>query len=316
VRLSIVIPTVGRPESLGRVLEHLERQEAGGFEALVVRDPGDPARYTLPAQRSFPVRELWRHPPGAPEPRNVSAARNVGWRQADSPLILFLDDDVLPRADLVAQHLAWHDSHPEPEVGVLGLVRWAPELRLTPFMRWLEAGIQFDYEAIRGSEAGWGRFYTANASVKREMLDRVDGFDERFPFHYEDLDLAYRMSRHGFRLLFNRAAVGDHLHAVTVESYRRRVAGIAAAERRFVSVHPDVEPHFHRLFREAARHPPLRGRGARLARYVPPWLPWLGPRTWSAADLYFRQQLAADFLAAWDAAADGDPSAPEPARAG
>src|SRR5581483_5039527 len=109
------------------------------------------------------------------------------------------------------------EEHPEPEYGMLGYVRWARELKVTPFMRWLEHGTQFDYHSIRG-EAGWGSFYTANVSLKRQMLERVDGFDEeRFPFLYEDTDRGYRLYEHGFHLLLRRRAGAEHLHATTLE---------------------------------------------------------------------------------------------------
>jgi GT2 family glycosyltransferase len=298
VRLSIVIPTLGRPDSLRRVLERLDRQDVTDFEVLVVRDARDTSG--SPRIRStplFPLRELVGHEPGA------SAARNDGWRAASAPLVLFLGDDILPRPGLVGEHLAWHEGHPEPNVGVLGLVKWARDLRVTPFMRWLETGIQFDYSGVHGIEAGWGRFYTANVSVKRSLLERVDGFDERFGYLYEDTEIAYRMSQLGFRLLLNRAALGEHLHATTLEDYRRRVSDVAVAERRFVEKHPDISPYFYELFREAARQPRVTETGAWLARFVPRRALWIGPRLWSRIDRLYRQQLAGDFLTAWDAAA-------------
>jgi len=55
--------------------------------------------------------------PAAGVPRRP---RNTAWRAATSPLILFLDDDILPEPALVAEHLAWHRQHPEEEIGVLG----------------------------------------------------------------------------------------------------------------------------------------------------------------------------------------------------
>ena len=191
----------------------------------------------------------------------ASAARNTGWRAAAAPLVLFLDDDVLPEPQLVAEHLGRHARHPEREVGVLGLVRWADELRVTPFMRWLERGIHFDFGGIEGEEAGWGRFYTANVSVKRELLDLVGGFDEeRLPFGYEDLDLAYRMHAHGFRLLFNRRACGEHVREMTLESVRGRMPMMASSERAFCAKHPEIEPYFLNLFRDAASRPPARAQ--------------------------------------------------------
>ena len=103
---------------------------------------------------------------------------------------------------LVREHVDWHRTrYPEPEVGVLGLVRWAPELDVTVFMRWLDMGLQFDAQSIHGIEAGWGRFYGANASLKRAFLERVGDFDqEHFPYGYEDTDWAYRASTLGFRI--------------------------------------------------------------------------------------------------------------------
>jgi hypothetical protein len=170
-------------------------------------------------------------------------------------------------------------------------------------MHWIEDGIQFDFKNIQGVDAGWGRFYTANVSVKRALLTRAGGFDEgRFPFHYEDLELAYRMHGFGFRLLYNRSAVVEHLHETTLEAYQRRMAEAAPMERRFVSKHPEFEPYFYRMFREASQARPVRGTGARLAAWVPRWVPWLGPRVWASADAYFRQRLAPSFLAAWDRA--------------
>ncbi len=92
--------------------------------------------------------------------------------------------------------------------------------------------------------------------------------------------------------------------------WKRRVRRIAAAERRFVAVHPEIEPWFLRLFEAAAARPPARGRGRALARWVPPGLPWLGPRVTGSADLYFKQLLAPDFLAGWEAAGYADEGPP------
>lgn len=298
-RLSVVIPTRDRPDVLRRCLERLERQDADRFEVVVVsdRDEAEPhATVAAIGRRAYPVRHLVGSGPGA------SGARNAGWRAAVAPVVLFLGDDVLASKRLVGEHLRTHDEHPAREVAVLGRVDWARELRVTAFMRWLERGVQFDYDSIDGEEAGWGRFYTANASVKRELLEAVGGFDEHFPYLYEDLDLAKRMAAHGLRLLYRQRAHGEHLHAITLDSYRERMRVIAKMERRFVAKHPDAEPYFRDLFVRAAERPPARGRGARLAAVVPRSLPWLGPRVWASADAFFAQQLAPSFLTAWDEA--------------
>jgi GT2 family glycosyltransferase len=299
--LSIVIPTLGRHGTLPRVLTRLERRSTDAdFEVLVVVDGAETDLAAVEAAttgRPYPLRTLVRPSPGA------SAARNTGWQAAASALVLFLDDDVLPEPQLVREHLAWHARHPEPQVGVLGLVRWADELKVTPFMRWLERGVHFDFAGIAGEEAGWGRFYTANASVKRELIERVGGFDEeRLPFGYEDLDLAYRMHAHGFRLLFNRRACGEHLREMTIESVRDRMPMMASSERAFCAKHPEIPPYFLNLFRDAAARPPAPHRLARLAAVVPPGVPFLGARVWASADARFKEALGPDFMRAWEEA--------------
>jgi GT2 family glycosyltransferase len=300
-RITVVTPTLGRAGTLRRVLDRLERQsDAHAIAVNVVADAGEadmPAVEAAAAGRPYPVRVLRAGRPGP------SAARNAGWRAAETPLVLFVDDDTLPERRLVEEHLAWHARNPEPEVAVLGLVRWADELRVTPFMRWLEHGMQFDFKRIEpGSDAGWGRFFTANVSVKRALLERVDGFDESLPIYNEDLDLGLRMSRVGMRLLYNPRAKVEHLHRMDIEVWRRRVPALAVAERRFMAMHPDdAHSYYHDLFTQAAGWGRLRGRSVTLARFVPRWVPLLGPYVWDRVDMFFRQELAGPFLEAWEA---------------
>lgn len=299
--VSIVIPTYRRNAKLARALERLERQDSGAerFEVVVVQDHKDEDEATLETTigaRPFRVLRLRAARPGA------SAARNEGWRAATAPLILFLDDDVLGDPGLVREHLATHAADPDPRTGVLGDVRWAAELKVTPFMRWLERGIQFDYPAIAGEDAGWGRFYTANASVKRELLETVGGFDEAgLPFGYEDLDLARRMHDEGLRLIYNRRAGAEHLHAMRIEEWETRIARIARAEHSFVRKHPDVEPYFLGQLAPYERFEP-RARAARLAALVGPRTPLVGERIWRSLDIGYRARLAPFFMAAWRAA--------------
>jgi len=303
VRLSVVIPTFRRPDVLSRALDALDRQTLAPheFEVLVAEDargrPDPRVRDAVaPERRPYATRHLIS--PGA----GASAARNAGWRAAQAPLVLFTGDDILAAAGMLAEHVRVHDGHPADEVGVLGHVRWARELRVTPFMRWLEGGVQFDFDRIEGDDAGAGRLYTSNVSLKTAMLDRVGGFDEeRFPFHYEDIDLGLRLAEHVFRLLYAKHATAEHLHQIDFDEYARRMAAVARAEHDFVERHGLDDGWFHARLSEAMRRPTYRGRtGRALVRFVPRRVPWLGPRVWDNATWFYRQQLAPLFLQAWD----------------
>lgn len=298
--LTVVIPTL-RAAKLARVLDDLDAQEGatGRFDVVVVSDakaPDPDAGARLVAGRHFPAQALNASVPGA------SGARNVGWRAARAPLVLFIGDDTLPEPGLIAAHLAAHARHPEESVAVLGRVDWADELHVTPFMRWVERGFQFDFGSIEDGEAGWGRFYTSNVSVKRALLEKVGGFDEeRLPYRYEDLDIAKRMhDGFGLRVVFEPSARVGHLHEMTLEDWRDQIAVNARAEHAYVAKHPDADAYFHRIFAAAAAEPPARGRWARLARVVGPGVPVLGRRVWRSVDAQYRHALAPSFLAAWE----------------
>lgn len=314
-QLSVVIPTLGAHEVLARVLDGYGAQDApaDSFEVVVVSDCAEPdpaGVRTAVGERAYPVRLLTGPRPGA------SANRNRGWQATCAPIVLFTDGDTVPRPDLITQHLAWHERFSQPEAVVLGLVRWAPALTVTPFMRWLEHGVQFDYHSISGTEASWTHVYSSNLSVKRSFLERVGGYDEeRFPYGYEDLDWGYRAQAHRLRVHFNRAAVVDHWRTMTIEQWQARAPRLAASEFRFCQIHPDVLPWFHRIFAEAAALPPGGRRSAALAGLVPRATPWLGRLVWSRATLYWRQQIAPPFLAAWAAAAAGTVTEPAPGDA-
>ncbi len=296
------MPTLGRQYKLERALERLAALTEEDFTVTVVSDALDPDP-SATAGRSVGVAG-WRHlQAGRP---GASAARNVGWRATRAPVVLFVDDDILADRDLVSEHLAGHEAEPAERTCVLGDVRWAGEVRVTPFMRWLDAGgLQFDYgELSDGDDVGWGRMYTANVSVKRSLLERLGGFDEAgFPYLYEDLDLARRaVDDGGLVVRYRRSASAEHLGASTLEDWLARVERLAVAERAFVERYPDVRPHFHDIFSAAAARAPARGRGRRLAGVLPRGTPMVGARAWASAEASYAQALAPVFLAAWDRA--------------
>jgi len=300
--VSVVTPTLGR-DALRRLLDGLAAQDDQCFELVVACEAAHGAAVEAAVgARPYPARVV--QVPTAEA--GASEKRNAGIKAAQAPLILFLDDDVVPRPDLVRRHREWHTRHPERELGLLGLVVWSPEIRVTGFMRWVERGVQFDYDGAVGDDAGWERLYTANASIKRDIMLEVGGFDEeRLPYGYEDLDLAKRMhEQFGFRLMVDREAIVEHLHVMTLEGWRKKAIWLAHSERAFTAKHPEMPPHFYEFFCYAAERPRAAGRGRHLMRFVRSPDGWLGDRVWRSADIWYRQQLAPHFLAAWEAAGD------------
>lgn len=221
-RISVVIPTFNRKESLRRTLSALERQEGPPFEVLVVSDGCNDGTDEMVRELSdrvpHPLRLLTQANAGP------ARARNRGIQEARGEIILFLDDDVEPASDFLAIHAAHHDR--DPQLAVIGPMLPDPQLewREPSWIAWEHLALQKEYTRLETGfwpAASPNHFYTGNASVSRSHLLAAGGFDESFK-RQEDVELAFRLMRQrGVRFKFEPKAVGIHRPQRTFESWLR-----------------------------------------------------------------------------------------------
>jgi GT2 family glycosyltransferase/SAM-dependent methyltransferase len=309
--LSVVIPTSGRWEVLARTLEGLARQSVSGFGTVVVVNG---LSLTVPEELRARFGQVqWF----VKDDQGPGPARNLGVRACDGELLLFLGDDTIPEPDLVERHLRRHELEPMFEVAVLGRVRWHPEVAGGRVNRWLDwSGTQFDYDQLEreaaaaesgagaseggGYDAGFGRLYTSNVSLKRALFERTGGFDPEFRFGYEDIDFGWRAAEHGMVLRYEPAAVVNHLHHNTMADLRHRFDHVGAGERLMAAKHEWFTPWYHERFTRHAGAAPVWPVWARLIDHVPPNIERLWWPVHVRADRWYHQQLADDFMAGWN----------------
>jgi histidinol-phosphate phosphatase family protein len=181
VSYTVVIPTIGRA-SLGQLLTRLTQLT----QPVIVVDDRPAAGTELRLPGSAVSVQVLRS--GG---RGPAAARNVGWRAADTEWVAFLDDDVLPGPDWAAQ-LADDLRRLGPDVGAS---QGRIEVPLPRHRR--------PTDAERGTAGlATARWITADMAYRRATLQRVGGFDERFGRAYrEDADLALRVIAAGYRIM-------------------------------------------------------------------------------------------------------------------
>ena len=189
---TIVIPTSGR-SCLTSLLSDLAAQEAQPAAVYVVDDrksPNGPLACDHRVLRS-----------GG---RGPAAARNVGWRAADTEWIAFLDDDVRLPDDWMSSLYDDLRRVDDLVAGVQGSIEVPISPRPTDWER-STAGLE---------NASWA---TADMAYRRAALEQTGGFDERFPKAYrEDAELALRVRRHGWRLIKGQRHV---VHPVRREGF-------------------------------------------------------------------------------------------------
>jgi glycosyltransferase involved in cell wall biosynthesis len=236
-RLSVIIPTYDRAATLERCLEALVDQTCDGEQyEVVVADDGS-ADETPAVTRRFVDRDA---PPQVrslrQENAGANAARNRAIEAAHGEIVLLINDDTIATPEMVAEHLAGHDRHPDDRVAVLGRVTVAPWL---PPSRLARLHLDRAFASFEGrTELDWRAFFTCNVSVKKSLLDRGGMFEERVRYH-EDLELSERLSHHGLRVTYRPEALGYHDHFLTEEEF----FAIAAREARALTVWAEIAPH-------------------------------------------------------------------------
>jgi GT2 family glycosyltransferase len=250
---SVIIPSHNRRALLLRVLEGLAAQTLGTdrFEALVVLDGC--------TDGSSAAVEAWRARGALPSLRLLSqpqqgqaTARANGADAAQAPVLVFLDDDVVPAPDLLARHLRWHaGGEPVAVLGDYHVVRSArPSLyELTVWAWWEDL---FFRRSRPGRLPAYRDVCTGNLSVRRDDFLAVGGFDTAFRgYGGEDYDLGYRLLRRGVRLVADPSATAAHHHVTRPAQVLRQMRQEGANDVRL-----------------GRKHPALR-RGLRLMRRTP-----------------------------------------------
>jgi glycosyltransferase involved in cell wall biosynthesis len=233
-QLSVVIPTFARPEILRLTLEGLcnQRDSNSLAEVVVVNDGSD--ERTASVVRSFSDR-LPIHYLEQPK-RSVSSARNLGISFARSPVLLLLDDDVIPGPDLIGEHAKFHYERSRDDSALLGYVTWHPDLPTSPFMRWYgEYGALFGYSLlVNNQEVNARFFYSCNISLKRKLLISHGGFNENLTV-LEDNELGFRLAQEGMRLFFRKSAIAYHYQTFTFRQTCERLERYSSGLNAFLA---------------------------------------------------------------------------------
>ena len=208
MQVSVIVPTFNRFEQLKRVLAAFEQQTypRENFQIIVVSDGSRDG--TDDYLRAYKTEMQFVALIG--ENRGVAMARNRGVERAEGEYALFVDDDVVPSPQLIAEHMQTHAQHAQ-DVVVLGPMLTPNDFEMAPWVRWEQAMLVKQYDAMQAGkwEPTARQFYTGNTSLKRKHVVEAGGFDPTFR-RAEDVELAYRLADRGLRFVFNANAIGWH----------------------------------------------------------------------------------------------------------
>lgn len=205
--VTLAVPARDAAATLGRCLAAAAALlDGGGLAEIVVVDDGS---------RDDTAAIAARHPARVLRTRGLGrgAARNLGWRQARTPLVWFLDADCVPAADalsLLLPHLE------EPSVAAVGgsYDNMSPDSLVASLIH------EEIVERHRRMRQEVDFLATFNVVYRRSVLEQLGGFDERY-LRAQDAELAFRVKAAGGRLRFEPRSRVKHFHVTSLSPYLR-----------------------------------------------------------------------------------------------
>ena len=249
IRLSLVIPTHNRAAQLLTALESVVRQDLplAEWECVVVNNNStdDTAAQFAAFAAAHPECNLRMVGEGGP---GVSYARNRGLREAQAPLVAFIDDDERVNEGFLSAYLAFFETHADAVVAGGRIVAEYPQGRPDWMSRYVEMPIAnpMDFGAVvrpfpAGRVPGGG-----NMAFRRSGLAKYGDFDPTLGrvngelIGGEENDLFERLLRGGETIWYVPGAVMWHIippSKLTDAYFRRLSYNVGVSQRLRAQIH-------------------------------------------------------------------------------
>jgi|GEM_PF-749637 len=225
-RISVVVATFNRRESLRQLLESLMKQTLcmDHFEVIIVSDGSTDGTATMVSQlksgfRNLDVLDLKNRGPGG--------ARNAGARVARGKYLAFTDDDCLASPDWLEQII-----HAFERTGAVGIQGRTTTDRLA------RSPLTHQIEILSPCLTSMP---TCNAAYLKSAFDSAGGFDEAFKFaHDEDADLAWRVEDLGGMVFVPEAHI---IHPPRQDKFMKRANWVRGLESEFLLYHKNPDKY-------------------------------------------------------------------------
>lgn len=240
--ISAIFSTYNRASFLRHALQSLVTQSLpkSQFEAIVVDDGStDQTRQVVADfETLLPIRYAYQTHGG------LAQGKNNAIQLAKAPIILFMDDDDIADPNLLAEHLKTHHEYPDQNIAVLGFTNLREDISASPLMHFVtQVGFYlFSYPKIKhGDVLDYTYFWGGRSSCKKDFLVQHGLFDPIFKFGCEDIELGYRLSKYGFKVVYNKNACSTMIRSISLDEFCERAKRQGRSNWLFHQKHPVPE---------------------------------------------------------------------------
>lgn len=201
--VDVIIPTYKRSDSVSKTVELIHKQCRPGDFLYVVWQGDEPPAVPVSNQ----VRLLYSSTP------NLPLARNTGLKAGFNPVVIFLDDDIIPDANLIDMHRRCYlDKSIGAAAGFTDDPVFEGKSETPPWFDITNGEIYQNFSLSKSQYVV--SLMGANMSFRRDVLADIGGFDENFKHNalFEEVDCAFRVMKAGYKIWYCAEARLTHLH--------------------------------------------------------------------------------------------------------
>jgi O-antigen biosynthesis protein len=215
--VSVVVCTHNGESTLDECLARLDALTYPDYEVIVVNDGSSDASAEIARRHRAQLVET--------DHRGLGNARNEGIRAARGEVVAFLDDDAYPDPDWLHYLAALLRGNGHAGVGGPNIPPDDDGL-LAECVAAAPGGPIHVLVSDREAEHVPG----CNMAFRKDLLEEVGGFDERFEVAGDDVDLCWRLQKAGRTLGFSAGAVVMHRRRDSIRRYLRQQFGYGKSE--------------------------------------------------------------------------------------
>lgn len=250
--VSIIIPNKNRSDDLIRCLESIKKQRCRDYEIIIVDDFSKRKEiYGHPLLRELSVRVI-----DNTGPRGAAAAKNIGAKASRGALMMFLDSD----SELFDENVIDNVIEIMGQDSQIGAVGGDVERRDGEEYDLPLRTISLQTGEIRRIFGGWRNIRreteflsTCNMTTRKNLFDRLGGFEEIFQTYYEDTDFCLRLRKLGYKIVMDSKTLA--IHHRSQEGRRSSKTNFLIARNRmlFIILHGQIKDFLLLPLREGKR---------------------------------------------------------------
>ena len=207
--VDLIVCTYNNEKIIGECLDSIRAQSYKNYTCTVIDDNSSDGTVEF-IRKTYPWVKIIRKNKGS----GPAVSRNLGIKATKGEYIATFDSDVVLDKNWIKDMVSFMEDH--PDCGLCASKLLLPNKKINAAGGSMtKIGIGFDL----GSNQEQGKFskqkevlYACSAAMlmRREMVNNIGLFDERFYFCHEDTDFGLRANLCGYRVIYNPNATAHH----------------------------------------------------------------------------------------------------------